>query len=84
MSLEGTWGIYFCKLDSPTVWKLMKTKRSDGILIASNTYEDVCKYSTFEDALKVAKEIVNFNPKSRYDAKVVRVSKNKSGVVFVK
>jgi hypothetical protein len=84
MSLEGIWGIYFCKLESPTDWKLMKTKRSDGILIATQKYNDVQKYSTFEEALKVAKEIINWSPRPRYDAKVVRVSQNKNGIVFVK
>ena len=40
-SATGEWTIFYRRLDEPTVWKTLRYKRSDGVLVSAKTYDDV-------------------------------------------
>ena len=44
-SATGEWTIFYRRLDEPTVWKTLRYKRSDGVLVSAKTYDDVYKLS---------------------------------------
>ena len=62
-SATGEWTIFYRRLDEPTVWKTLRYKRSDGVLVSAKTYDDVYKFNRFKEAFEFAKELINWNPK---------------------
>ena len=69
---KGTWAIFYRKLDEPMVWKTLRYKRSDGVLVSAKTYDEVYKFNRFKEAFDFIKELITIdNPV--YDAQVKRV-----------
>ena len=48
----GDWAIFYRRLDEPTVWKTMRYQRTDGVLVAAKTYEEVQKFNRFKEAFE--------------------------------
>ena len=57
-SATGEWTIFYRRLDEPTVWKTMRYKRSDGVLVSAKTYDEVYKFNRFKEAFEFAKELI--------------------------
>ena len=72
----GMWAIFYRKLDEPTVWKTLRYKRSDGVLVSAKTYDDVYKFNRFKEAFEFAKELITEDPPT-YDVSVKRVCKGR-------
>ena len=36
-SETGDWALFYRRLDEPTVWKTLRYKRSDGVLVSAKT-----------------------------------------------
>ena len=75
-SATGEWTIFYRRLDEPTVWKTLRYKRSDGVLVSAKTYDDVYKFNRFKEAFEFAKELITEDPHT-YDASVKRVCKGR-------
>ena len=75
-SATGEWTIFYRRLDEPTVWKTLRYKRSDGVLVSAKTYDDVYKFKRFKEAFEFAKELITEDPPT-YDASVKRVCKGR-------
>ena len=75
-SETGEWTIFYRRLDAPTVWKTLRYKRCDGVLVSANTNDDVYKFNRFKEAFEFAKELITEDPPT-YDASVKRVCKGR-------
>ena len=75
-SATGEWTIFYRRLDEPTEWKTLRYKRSDGVLVSAQTYEDVYKFNRFREAFNFAKELLTQDPPT-YNASVKRVCKGR-------
>ena len=74
----GDWAIFYRRLDEPTVWKTLRYKRSDGVLVSAKTYDDVYKFNRFKEAFDFCKNLITGNGTVPiYDASVKRVCKAK-------
>ena len=73
---KGNWAIFYRKLDEPMVWKTLRYKRSDGILVSAKTYDEVYKFNRFKEAFEFAKELITEAPPT-YDASVKRVCRGR-------
>ena len=69
---KGDWALFYRRLDEPTVWKTLRYKRSDGVLVSAKTYDEVYKWTRFREAFEFAKELITEDPPT-YDASVKRV-----------
>jgi hypothetical protein len=75
-SATGEWTIFYRRLDEPTVWKTLRYKRSDGVLVSAKTYDEVYKFGRFKEAFEFAKELITEDPPT-YDASVKRVCRGR-------
>jgi len=73
---KGDWALFYRRLDEPTVWKTLRYKRSDGVLVSAKTYDEVYKWTRFREAFEFAKELITEDPPT-YDASVKRVCRGK-------
>ena len=69
---KGDWALFYRRLDEPTVWKTLRYKRSDGVLVSAKTYDEVYKWTRFREAFDFAKKLITEDPPT-YDASVKRV-----------
>ena len=75
-SATGEWTIFYRRLDEPTVWKTLRYKRSDGVLVSAKTYDDVYKFNRFKEAFEFAKELITcllYTSPSPRDPKISRM-----------
>jgi len=68
---RGHWCIYYCKVDDPKNWKTMKVERTDGVLVAAKTFDEVFKFLKVKDAFDFAKHLIEGG---KYDVAVKKVS----------
>jgi len=73
---KGDWALFYRRLDEPTVWKTLRYKRSDGVLVSAKTYDEVYKWTRFREAFEFAKELITEDPPT-YDASVKRVCRGR-------
>ena len=73
---KGDWALFYRRLDEPTVWKTLRYKRSDGVLVSAKTYDEVYKWTRFREAFEFAKELITEDPPT-YDVSVKRVCKGR-------
>ena len=73
---KGDWALFYRRLDEPTVWKTLRYKRSDGVLVSAKTYDYVYKFNRFKEAFEFAKELITEDPPT-YDASVKRVCRGR-------
>ena len=73
---KGDWALFYRRLDEPTVWKTLRYKRSDGVLVSAKTYDEVYKFNRFKEAFEFAKELITEDPPT-YDVSVKRVCKGR-------
>ena len=73
---KGDWALFYRRLDEPTVWKTLRYKRSDGVLVSAKTYDEVYKFNRFKEAFEFAKELITEDPPT-YDLSVKRVCKGR-------
>ena len=82
-SATGEWTIFYRRLDEPNVWKTLRYKRSDGVLVSAKTYDEVYKFGRFKEAFDFAKELITAKPEPTYDAQVKRVCKAKGEAFYL-
>ena len=80
---KGNWCIHYRKLSEPKVWHTMKLCRSDGVLVAAKTYDDVYKYYRYKAAYDFAKELITQEPEPKYDAVVRRVCRARGEAFYL-
>ena len=73
---KGDWALFYRRLDEPTVWKTLRYKRSDGVLVSAKTYDEVYKWTRFREAFDFAKKLITEDPPT-YDASVKRVCRGR-------
>ena len=75
---KGHWCIFYCKRDEPKNWHTMRLWRADGVLVSAKTFDEVYKFNKFKEAFDFAKNLINEEPKPRYDVQVKRVCRRGS------
>ena len=75
---NGHWCIFYCKRDEPKNWHTMRLWRADSVLVSAKTFDEVYKFNKFKEAFDFAKNLINEEPKPRYDAQVKRVCRRGS------
>ena len=71
MTTQGMWCIYYCKVNEPTNWKVMKTERSDGVLVATKKRSEAYTFPRIKDAFAFAKRLIE---EGKYNADVKKLS----------
>ena len=80
---QGNWCIYYCKRTDPTTWHTMKLQRSDDVLVAANTYDEVFKFVKYIDAWNFAKGLITDGALPKYDAQVKRVCRARGDAFYL-
>ena len=70
---KGNWCIHYCKTSDTKSWHTMKLQRTDGVIVAAKTYDEVFKFVKYQDAWNFAKGLITDGPSPKYDAQVKRV-----------
>ena len=81
-SATGEWTIFYRRLDEPTVWKTLRYKRSDGVLVSAKTYDEVYKFNRFKEAFDFIKELITID-NTVYDAQVKRVCRARGEAFYL-
>ena len=80
---RGNWCVYYCKYGDITHWHTMKLQRSDGVLVAAKTYDEVFKFVRFKDAFDFVKSIITVDPHPKYNASVKRVCRARGDAFYL-
>jgi len=83
MNSEGMWCVFYCKTQDRTKWNVMRLQRSDGVLVAAKTYDDVFKFSRYQSAYDFVKQLITEEPEPKYDAEVKRVCRAKDDSFYL-
>ena len=77
---RGHWCVFYNKVGE-TIFHTMKLQRSDGVLVAAKTYDEVFKFVRYKDAFAFVKKlIIVSNPK--YNATVKRVCRARGDAFY--
>ena len=77
---RGHWCINYKKVGDLGPWKTMKIERSDGVIVAAKTYDDVFKFVKVTEAFNFAKRLIS---EGKYDASIKKVSKANGGNFYL-
>jgi hypothetical protein len=77
------WCIFYCKNSDPLKWHTMKLWRSDGVLVAAKTYDDVYKFKNYKEAWQFAKNLLTEEPVAKYNAEVRRVCRARNDAFYL-
>ena len=69
---RGHWCINYKKFGDAGPWKTMKLQRSDGVIVAAKTYDEVFKFVKVNQAFLFAKKLL---AEGKYDATIKKISK---------
>jgi predicted esterase YcpF (UPF0227 family) len=77
---RGHWCINYRKIGDEGPWKTMKIERSDGVIVAAKTYDEVFKFVKVTHAFNFAKKLVS---DGKYDAGIKKVSKGRGDTFYL-
>ena len=80
---RGNWCILYRKYQPNAEYHVMKLQRSDGVLVAAKTYDEVFKFVKYQAAFNFAKELLTAEPQPKYDAVVRRVCRARGKAFYL-
>ena len=80
---NANWCILYRKLQPGTSYQVMKLQRSDGVLVAAKTYDEVFKFVKYQAAFDFAKSLLMEEPQPKYDAVVRRVCRARGTAFYL-